>query len=63
MVGGRKGDDLKGQRYGIWTVLCIVNAKPWPWAWMKSDDGHYGRVSVHSLNKFDCAAPVGKIGG
>jgi hypothetical protein len=45
---------MRGKRYGIWTVLRVVDAKPWPWAWLKSDCGHYGRVSVHSLDTFYC---------
>lgn len=49
---------MKGQRYGIWTILCIKNVLPWPWAWMKSDCGHYGRVSIHKLDTFDCWPPT-----
>lgn len=51
----RVGDFIGGQ----WILAGVVDAKPWPYARLVSIDGdHHSRVSVHSLDKFDCNWPI-----
>jgi hypothetical protein len=50
---------MTARRYGAWTVLCVFQGRrcPWPWVWMRSDKGRYGRVSLRSLDRFDGSEP------
>ncbi len=44
--------DLIGKVYGKWRVAAIINAGPWPWAWLVrvGNPQVQARISVHSLH-------------